>query len=69
MTAVILRGDAASLPLADESVDLIVRSAGYCRLAAWRTADPGERARALGVPKPPPVPEGQLSFSDLEASA
>ena len=35
------------------------RSADYCRLARWRTRDPAERARALGVPKPPPVPEGQ----------
>ena len=45
-------------------------SADYCRLARWRTRDPGERARALGVPKPPPVPEGQGSlFDDLgEAS-
>ena len=40
------------------------RSADYCRLAQWRTADPGERARALGVPKPPPVPEGQGSLFD-----
>jgi DNA modification methylase len=44
------------------------RSADYCRLAAWRTTDPGERARALGVPKPPPVPEGQASLFDLEVS-
>jgi hypothetical protein len=44
------------------------RSADYCRLARWRTRDPGERARALGVPKPPPVPEGQASLFDLEAS-
>lgn len=29
------------------------RSADYCRIAAWRTTDPGERARALEVPKPP----------------
>ena len=34
-------------------------SADYCRLAAWRCHDPGERARALDVPKPPPIPEGQ----------
>jgi DNA modification methylase len=46
----------------------IDRSADYCRLAAWRTTDPGERARALGVPKPPPVLDGQFSFDDLEAS-
>lgn len=38
------------------------RSAGYCRLAQWRTTDPAERARALGVPKPPPVPAGQASL-------
>ena len=44
------------------------RSADYCRLARWRTTDPGERARALGVPKPPPVLEGQASLFDLEAS-
>jgi hypothetical protein len=45
------------------------RSADYCRLARWRTTDPGERARALGVPKPPPVPDGQGDlFKDLEAS-
>jgi hypothetical protein len=35
------------------------RSADYCRLAAWRCSDPGERARALEVPKPPPVTDGQ----------
>ncbi len=40
------------------------KSADYCRIAAWRTADPGERARALGVPKPAPVPEGQGSLFD-----
>jgi DNA modification methylase len=38
------------------------RSADYCRLAAWRTADPGERAKALQVPKPPPTPEGQMDL-------
>ncbi|MEV4672690.1 site-specific DNA-methyltransferase [Actinomadura sp. NPDC049382] len=41
------------------SVDL---SHDYGRLARWRTTDPGERARALGVPKPPPVPDGQDSL-------
>lgn len=34
----------------------------YGRLARWRATDPGERARALGVPKPPPVPDGQDSL-------
>ena len=37
------------------SVDM---SADYCRLAAWRTTDPAERAKALGVAKPPPIPDG-----------
>lgn len=46
----------------------IDRSADYCRLATWRTSDPAERARALGVPKPPPVLEGQTSLFDVEAS-
>jgi DNA modification methylase len=41
------------------SIDL---SADYCRLAAWRTTDPGERARALEVPKPPPVPDNQMDL-------
>jgi DNA modification methylase len=45
------------------------KSADYCRLARWRTTDPGERARAMGVRKPPPVPDGQGSlFDGLEAS-
>lgn len=44
------------------------RSADYCRLARWRTSDPGERARALGVPKPPPVPDGQGSLFDQESA-
>ena len=43
-------------------------SRAYCRLARWRTSDPGERARAMQVPKPPPVPDGQESLFDLEAS-
>ncbi|MEU4410703.1 site-specific DNA-methyltransferase [Streptosporangium sp. NPDC023963] len=38
------------------------RSADYCRIAAWRTADPGERARALGLPKPPPQVAGQADL-------
>jgi DNA modification methylase len=43
------------------SVDL---SADYCRLATWRTTDPGERARALDVPKPERPVEGQLDMFD-----
>jgi hypothetical protein len=31
----------------------------YSRLAAWRTQDPAQRAAALQVPRPPPVPDGQ----------
>lgn len=48
------------------SVDM---SADYCRVAKWRTTDPGERARAMGVPRPRPELEGQSSLLDhLEAS-
>jgi DNA modification methylase len=47
------------------AVDL---SADYCHLAQWRTRDPAERARALGVPKPPPVPDGQMGL-DFEGVA
>jgi DNA modification methylase len=35
------------------------RSMDYARLARWRCSDPGERARARSVAKPPPVPDGQ----------
>jgi site-specific DNA-methyltransferase (adenine-specific) len=42
------------------------RSASYCQIARWRTRDPAERAKALEVPKPPPVSDGQGSlFDDL----
>jgi hypothetical protein len=37
-------------------------SADYSRLAAWRTTDRGELAKAMRVPKPAPVPDGQLTF-------
>jgi hypothetical protein len=40
-------------------------SADYCRLAAWRCTDPGERARAMQVPKPPPVVDGQEALFSL----
>jgi DNA modification methylase len=43
------------------------RSADYCRLARWRTTDPAERAKALQVPKPPPVPDGQDSLFEVTA--
>jgi DNA modification methylase len=38
------------------------RSADYCRLAAWRTSDPGQRAKALQVPVPPKVSDDQLTL-------
>jgi DNA modification methylase len=38
------------------------RSADYCRLATWRTTDPGQLAAALEVPKPPVQAEAQLAF-------
>lgn len=44
------------------------RSADYCRIAAWRTQDPGERARAMQVDKPPIVHADQGSLFDLAAS-
>jgi len=44
------------------------RSADYCRIGKWRTNDPGERARALGLPKPPPQVAGQADlFGDVVA--
>ena len=48
------------------SVDM---SADYCRLAAWRTTDPGQRAKAMQVPKPPAVPDGQDDLFSLETSS
>ena len=47
----------------------IDRSADYCRLAAWRTRDPAQRAAALQVPKPPPVIDGQGELDLTEASS
>jgi len=40
-------------------------SADYSRLAAWRTQDPAQRAAAMQVPKPPPIPAGQQTLDDL----
>jgi DNA modification methylase len=45
------------------SIDM---SGDYSRLARWRTTDPAERAKAMLVAKPPPVPDGQVSLFDLE---
>jgi DNA modification methylase len=47
---------AAALGRHGVSVD---RSADYCRLAAWRTTDRGEIAKAMRVPKPPRPVDGQ----------
>lgn len=44
------------------SVDM---SADYCRLAAWRTTDPGQRATAMQVGKPPAQLESQLDLFAL----
>jgi DNA modification methylase len=41
------------------------RSMDYARLARWRVNDPGERARVLHQPKPPPVPEGQAALFEV----
>ena len=48
------------------SVDM---SADYCRLAAWRTTDPGQLAAAMQVPKPAKQTNGQVSmFEDAEVA-
>jgi DNA modification methylase len=45
-------------------------SADYCRLAAWRTTDRGELAKAMRVDKPPKQVAGQADlFADLEEPA
>ena len=41
------------------SVDL---SEDYCRLARWRTTDPGQLAAALQVDKPEPIAPDQLNL-------
>jgi site-specific DNA-methyltransferase (cytosine-N4-specific) len=45
------------------------RSADYCRLATWRTTDPGQLAKVLGVAKPPVEVSGQASLFDGLESA
>ncbi len=40
------------------------RSHDYSRLSRWRTRDPAERARVLGVGKPPVQVDGQLGMFD-----
>jgi DNA modification methylase len=44
------------------SVDM---SADYCRLAEWRTNDPGQLAKVLDVEKPPEVAANQTDLFDL----
>jgi hypothetical protein len=42
-------------------------SHSYSRFARWRTRDPSERAKAMGVPKPPPAPDAsQEALFDME---
>jgi SAM-dependent methyltransferase len=48
------------------SVDM---SADYCRLARWRTSDPGQLAAAMGVEKPPTEHAGQLDLFAEEGAA
>jgi DNA modification methylase len=42
------------------------RSADYSRLAAWRTTDPGQRAAALQVDRPPVVMDGQAELFGVD---
>jgi DNA modification methylase len=44
------------------SIDM---SADYCRLAEWRTNDPAQLAKVLGVDKPPEVDPAQADLFDL----
>lgn len=46
---------------------LVDLSADYCRLAQWRVTDPGERARAMQVEKPPKPMDGQLDIFEVSA--
>jgi hypothetical protein len=41
------------------------RSHDYARLAAWRTTDPGELAKALRVERPPVQVDGQPALFDV----
>jgi len=43
-------------------------SADYCRLAEWRTNDPGELARAMQVEKPPTELPDQLDMFGGDAA-
>lgn len=41
------------------------RSGDYCALATWRVKDPEQLAKAMRVPKPPPVPAAQPGLFEL----
>jgi len=45
------------------------RSADYCRLAAWRTTDPGQLAKAMRVDAPPREHEDQIALFEREVVA
>jgi len=45
------------------------RSADYCRLAAWRTTDPGQLAKAMRVDAPPREHEDQIALFEREVAA
>jgi len=45
------------------------RSADYCRLAAWRTTDPGQLAKAMRVVAPPREHEDQIALFEREVVA
>jgi DNA modification methylase len=50
------------------NAELVDLSRDYCRLTRWRVTDPGERARALQVEKPGPVPVNADALFDMEGS-
>lgn len=47
----------------------IDRSEDYCRIAQWRTTDPGELAKAMRVEKPPAQLVGQSDLLELIGGA
>lgn len=48
---------------------IVIRGDARHRIAAWRTTDPGERAKAMRVARPPVQVDGQAAlFDDGEAS-
>jgi hypothetical protein len=51
------------------NAELVDLSLDYCRLQRWRVTDPGERARALDVPKPAAQPVAADTLFNLEEEA